>query len=141
MKFATAYEGKIKSSIDFKNSPSLTKQAHKDECDVNRIMKKYEKTGVVAFTNKYEAHYGDVTSMEFTSAMNKLQSAQEMFSELPSEIRNRFANEPSDFLAYVQDPNNHHEMIKLGLATPLPDPNNIDPPPTNPPPVEPPQPA
>jgi phage internal scaffolding protein len=114
--FVTAYGPKNKVVVDFSKSKSRTRQAHKDECDINRIINKYQRTGTLSWTNKYAAKYGDVTSTDFQSAMDTLIQTQEMFEELPSTIRNRFQNNPSQFLDYVQDANNLEEMYELGLA-------------------------
>ncbi len=95
-----------------------TKQSFKDECDINLIMAKYQKTGAITHVNKYGAQYTDTTSIDFTEAMQLVTSAQQMFDGLPSSIRTRFDNDPSQFLDFVQDANNVPEMRKLGLIAP-----------------------
>lgn len=47
--------------------------------------------------------------------MNQIVQAQDMFMSLPSKIRNRFGNDPSQFLDFVSDPLNKDEMRSLGL--------------------------
>ena len=37
---------------------TMTEQAHKDECDVNNIIKKYDKTGLINHVSKISAMYG-----------------------------------------------------------------------------------
>ena len=39
------------------SKPSLTKQSFTKECDINNIMKKYQKTGAIDHVNKHEASY------------------------------------------------------------------------------------
>ena len=92
-----------------------TKQSFKDECDINNIMAKYQKTGAIAHVNKHGAQYGFATSQDFASAMRTVTVAQEMFDGLPSSIRNRFSNNPASFLDFVQDADNKEEGIALGL--------------------------
>ncbi len=92
-----------------------TKQSFKDECDINLIMAKYQKTGALAHFNKFSASYGFATSEDFASAMRTVTIAQDMFDGLPSSIRNRFANDPSQFLEFVQGADNREEAIELGL--------------------------
>ena len=92
-----------------------TKQSFKDECDINKILAKYQKTGAIAHVNKHGAEYGFATSLDFTGAMLLIKQAQNMFDGLPSSIRNRFANDPAQFLDFVQDANNEKEMRTLGL--------------------------
>ena len=40
---------------------SMTKQSFADECDINNIMKRYIKDGVVNHLNTYQGNYGDFT--------------------------------------------------------------------------------
>ena len=95
-----------------------TKQSFAAECDINNIMAKYQKTGAITHVNQHGAQYGFATSADFTDAMRLTTQAQEMFDGLPSSIRTRFANDPAQFLDFVQDANNEPEMRKLGI---LPD--------------------
>ncbi len=92
-----------------------TKQSMKDECDINMIMAKYQKTGAIAHVNDHGANYGFATSLDFSEAMRLIKTAQDMFNGLPSSIRTRFANDPAQFLDFVQDADNEAEMAKLGL--------------------------
>ena len=97
------------------NDKGRTKQSMQAECDINNIMKKFQKTGAVAHVNQHGANYGYATSADFLDAMTTVTKGQEMFDALPSSIRNRFANSPANFLNFVQDPENKEEGQKLGL--------------------------
>ena len=92
-----------------------TKQSFAHECDINQIMAKYQKTGAVAHINQHGANYGFATGLDFAESMRLITTAQDMFDGLPSSIRTRFANDPAQFLDFVQDANNEEEMQKLGL--------------------------
>lgn len=98
--------------------PSLTKQSHMKECDINLIMAKWEKTGILEHRNTHEGSYGDFTSApgDYQESLNAVLDAETMFSELPSKIRRRFGNDPGQFLDFVQDPDNADEMVSLGLS-------------------------
>lgn len=98
--------------------PSMTHQSMKDETDMNRIMEKWAKTGVLEHRNTYEGQYGDFMNApeDYHSAMNAVIEAQDMFSELPANVRKRFANDPGLFLDFVSDPKNRDEMKELGLV-------------------------
>mgnify|MGYP000175390794 CR=1 FL=1 len=93
-----------------------TKQNHKDECDINHIMRKFKKTGVVEHRNENEPQYGFADAITFNEAMNIVITAQTMFDDLPSHLRRKFGNDPSNFLDFVQNPENLQEMRELGLA-------------------------
>ncbi len=91
-----------------------TKQAFKSECDINTIMKKYEKTGVIPQLSN-PGEYGIATSTSFHEAMNTVKEAERMFGALPPGLRNRFEGDPARFLDFVGDEDNHAEMMELGL--------------------------
>lgn len=99
---------------------SLTKQSFKQESDINFIVKKFSQTGYIDPTLQRDADYFDGTDLTFQDAMNLVVAAQNDFDALPSQIRKRFANDPSQFLDFVGDESNVDEMRKLGLLPPLP---------------------
>jgi len=103
--------------VTIDTGPGLTKQNHKAECDVNLILQKFQRTGVIAHRVEHQAQYDDATGIDFQEAMNLVTTTQEMFNDLPSSLRKKFNHEPAQFLKYVNDPNNLEEMIELGLAT------------------------
>jgi len=95
---------------------SLTKQSFTEECNINNIMQKYQKTGAIDHVNKHEASYGFATSLDFQSALETVARGRTMFDELPSSIRSKFDNDPGKFLDFVQDEKNITEMQELGLS-------------------------
>lgn len=97
---------------------SRTRQSMKDECDVNRIVAKFKKTGLVNHFAKYGGQYMDCPAVDFREALEMVATAETMFKELPSDARKRFDNDPARFLEFVQNPANLPEMRKLGLAKP-----------------------
>lgn len=95
-----------------------TEQAHKDTCDVNKIIKKYDKTGLINHVSRMEAKYGDMTGLDYKEALDKVKGAEKMFLELPSAIRKRFEQSPQKFLAFMADGKNRDEAIALGIIDP-----------------------
>lgn len=93
------------------------KQSMKDDCDINKIMAKFQRTGAITHFNRHSPKYGFATSQDFADSMRIITSAQEMFNDLPSEIRTKFHNNPGEFLEFVQNPDNASEMETLGLTT------------------------
>ena len=92
-----------------------TKQAHADECDINKMMAKYQKTGVEPRQNRYPATYGDFTGITtFQGAHQQLQDADEAFKALPSGIRRRFENDAGKLLGFLEDPQNTAEAVDRG---------------------------
>lgn len=97
---------------------SRAQQHMRDECNINLIMRKFEKTGALDHLNTHNGDYGDYTSYNgYHDAMNIVSEANEMFASIPSKIREQFKNDPSIFLQFAQDPTNVDQMIDLGLAT------------------------
>lgn len=95
-----------------------TQQHFKEECDVNLIMKRFERTGVLDHLSQFEGKYGDFLDVpqDYHSAVNQVIAAQDMFMTLPGAVRALFENDPGKFLAFVDDPANHDRMVELGLA-------------------------
>lgn len=93
----------------------FTEQHHKKECDVNLIIKKFDKTGLITHVQKLEARYGDVTGLDFRKAQDLVINAQSMFDDLPADIRKRFRNDAGEFLEFMENADNRDEAIKLGL--------------------------
>lgn len=112
--FNTAYTAKVKVT-SAQGGVSRTKQAHKAECDINTILARYKKTGVIDFTQKHQAQYGDVTALDFQEAQFTVARANGMFAAMPSHLRARFDNDPYKFLAFVHDDRNRNEAEDLGL--------------------------
>lgn len=102
-----------------RDTETRTKQAFRDDCDINNIMRRYEKTGVLPDIIKTNPQYGDFSeASDYQTALNTVMKAQEQFSALPSKVRERFANDPENFLAFVSDASNKEEMAKMGLLAP-----------------------
>ncbi len=97
-----------------------TKQSQAAECDINLIMAKYAKTGLIDHFSKHGAEYGFADAITFHEAMNVVSRGNSMFEDLPAEARQRFVD-PAGFLDFVQDPENQGELFKLGLADKAPE--------------------
>ncbi len=98
----------------------LTKQSFRDETDINKILQRAQKAGVLSHLEKYEGMYGDFADFDFLDAQINLTRGREVFDALPSELRNEFSNSPAAFFEYVNDEANHDTLrSKLpGLAQP-----------------------
>lgn len=107
-------------STSFKfTSPSLTKQSFKDECDINNIVSRFAKTGVLDHEVLVKPKFGDFLGVsDYQSALNQVIEAEEAFDNLPAKVRSRFKNQPVEFLEFCADEKNYHEMVELGLIEP-----------------------
>lgn len=102
-------------SISFPEQ-GLTKQSHKDACDINQIMHRYIRLGNIDHVNQYAPQYGFATSLDFQAAVELVETADNMFSDLPAETRAYFYNDPANFLEFVQNPENAEKIRELGLT-------------------------
>jgi len=111
--------------------PTLTQQHSKDEVDINNIMARYVKTGVLDHVSKYQPQYIETTQCDYHESMNIIRKADEMFLDLPATVRKKFDNDPGKFLTFVENPENHSKLAEMGLTkTPISPPG--DNPPTDP---------
>lgn len=106
--------------------PSRTIQDAKDECDVNKILERYMRTGVLEHVRDSQPQFGDWSSLppDYLSAQMQVIRAQDTFAKLPAVLREKFDNNSLNFLNFVTNPKNAKEMIALGLATARPEPSS-----------------
>jgi len=114
-KFQTAYAPHDRVTKTFPD-PSLAQQSSRDECDINKIMERFEKTGLMEHVNQHQGDYGDYTNVQdYHTSVNQVLAARAAFESVPATIRRRFDNDPGQFLAFVGDPANEDEMREMGL--------------------------
>ncbi len=125
--------------------PSLTQASFQDECDINNVMKRFEKTGVLTHENQAKPQFGDFSGYaDYHESMNRILAAQDAFMQIPATIRAQFHNDPGEFLEFAENPENIDELVEMGLAEPKPTsqepaeaPPSTEGPPTPPPATEP----
>lgn len=114
MTFALKAEGKH--SISFKDSPSMTEQSHAQSCDIHHIMKRWERNRTVDHVNQHQGTYLNyINAPDFLEKENMIADAKSMFETVPSKIREDFNNDPSQFLAFMQDSKNVEAIEGYGL--------------------------
>ena len=95
--------------------PTRAQQHHKDECDINVILERFGKTGQVP-VNAISGTYGDFSGVhDYHTALNAIIASESEFAALPAQLRNRFDNEPSKLIEFLDNPQNKAEAEKLGL--------------------------
>lgn len=106
-----------------------TKQSFKDECDINFIMARYERTGVLPDASRLElARYADMSGFDFQDAMMLVAGAKSAFMELPAELRAQFDNDPGKLVHFMNvaqapdaAPDVRAEAVRLGLLKDAPE--------------------
>lgn len=138
---------------------SRTKQAFKDECDINRILDRAGRGASLSHLLNHSGQYGDFsdfTETTYDDMLQRISEARTIFYDLPAELRaNEFQNHPGKFFEFVNNPANNDKLEELfpamaapgrqlpsvveGVITPEPaSPASAEPPPAAPPaPTEP----
>jgi phage internal scaffolding protein len=101
--------------------PSMTKQEFVRECDVNNVIKQYKTSGMVSHINAKAAQgaYTDLPdSVDFQESLHTIMVAEKAFMTLPAKVRDRFGQDPAEFLAFLSNPENADEARKLGMLKP-----------------------
>lgn len=98
-------------------SPSLTRQEFAADADINEIMRRYQKTGVLP-VNGRDPVYVDWTAVpsNLQDAMSAMYEAEAAFMTLPAEVRREFDNDPIAFVAFASNRENLVQMQDWGLA-------------------------
>ncbi|QXP08194.1 MAG: internal scaffolding protein [Arizlama microvirus] len=117
------YETHTHPGVDFKPKTnradrSLTNQADMESADINKIMARYEKTGVLIDASGVERkpQYGDFTVLkDYHSMMSAVRNAERAFDLLPANVKNRFLNDPQKLIDFLENPVNDKEAVSLGL--------------------------
>lgn len=104
--------------VDCSRDKVRTQQHFKDEADVNVIMRKYAKTGILVDPSQVRSRvpqFGDFTQVDFHSMQNAIAAAKAAFMLLPSDVRSKFDNDPALAIEFAANPENNAEAVKLGL--------------------------
>ncbi len=102
-----------------------TKQAFKDETDINKILKRAQKSGTISHLAKHQGRYADFSEFDFLGTQIMLARGREVFDDLPVELRSEFNQSPAQFFKYVNDPQNKDDLHRLLPALAEPGRQNI----------------
>ncbi|AKO71490.1 minor CP 1 [Chimpanzee faeces associated microphage 1] len=114
------------------NTPSLTVQSEKAQCDINAIIARYKKTGVVDHIQRGEPLYADCEQAitDLAKARILVEDTEDAFWTLPSSVRD-VIGEPSNLPSWASA--NRSEAEKYGFLAPqaTPPADSVTPPPTD----------
>lgn len=91
--------------------------------DINKLMAQYDPSGKQfaaaisqgMVTDAGMTYDNFIDAPTFQDALDKSIHAQQQFAMLPAELRNRFENNPINFLNFVNDEKTLEEQYKLGI--------------------------
>lgn len=124
---AHVFDQSIPDPITGEVQTSRTKQSFADETDINQILARYVKTGVIDHVKEHAGYADFPAPMDYQEAMQMTINAQIAFDQLPAEVRREFDNDPFQFLTFIEDPENVDRMAELGLLEPVPEAPEADP--------------
>lgn len=106
-------------------SKSKTEQSHRDSCDINRLVDRYKKTGIISdpsvFREQFYGDFHDVPDMvELSTARARL---AQYFEGLPSATRAAFENSPDKLIAAFDDPSKKDLLLQHGFLKKAPAPS------------------
>ena len=75
-------------------------QSHAESCDIHVLMKRYQ-NGDISALSQAQGFYGDVLDFPktYAEALNHMNEMERKFMSLPVDIREKFGNSFSEFLA------------------------------------------
>lgn len=118
IKFSSVRPDRERVEVRF-SKPSRTRQEFAEECDINSIMARYSKTGVISHVNPAEPRFLDLSVLpDFQSAMHIMMQANDAFASLPAAVRREFDNDPAKFVSFAEDGANLPKLREWGLAPP-----------------------
>jgi len=100
----------LRPDIEYKDG--RTKQCFKDDCDIDKIMTRFNVTGTISHLSKFEGQYADFSDFDFHEQTTRLTKGREIFDALPAELRKEFSQSPAKFFDWVNDPANIDELAE-----------------------------
>ena len=118
---------RIPVQVSFKGTKTRTKSEFADEANINNIVKRCM-NGAAMPTGGRTPLFGDFSEVaDFTTAQTLIAQANAEFEQLPSDVREKFGNDVSALMDFLDDENNLDEAIALGLAPkPESEPKTLD---------------
>jgi len=100
--------------VDCSSDEVLTDQSQAQQCDINLIVARYQKTGQLPPFR--EGAYLDVSEFsDYQESLNRAHALEEYFGSLPAKMRERYGNSPALFLHGIQTPEGYDDAVELGL--------------------------
>lgn len=95
---------------------SNVQQHFKDQCDINKIAKMVEATGSAEHVKQARERYGDFSELfDVGINMDKAAKAQQLFEQLPTDLRKKVGNSIPNLFNYISQKENFDECVKMGI--------------------------
>lgn len=91
-----------------------TKQAFKDQTDINKLLARAAKGETLSHLAKHGAVYGDFSDIDdLLTAHDRLQRGQAIFDRLPAEVKREFDQDVGKFYNFVNNPENRENLGEI----------------------------
>lgn len=107
-------------------------QSFADSVDIHVLMRQYQSGDVEALSRR-QGFYGDVSEFPTTyaEALNHMNEMERRFLSLPLDVRQRFGNSFTEFLAASSDPDFLDRLGLMSEKNPEPNPDSVSEPDSN----------
>lgn len=92
---------------------SNVEQHHRTE--IKKMVERAEREGLFRASTRFEGEMDDFPAYDFMEAQFHMARANSMFESLPSQVRQKFDNNPAAFMQFANNPDNAQEMVNMGL--------------------------
>lgn len=104
-----------------------TKQSFAKDANINSIVKRFEKTGLLTHVSAMKGAYADVSDLvDYRKCLDIVAEARGLFLALPADLRQKFDNDPAKMVDFLDDPTNAASAADMGLI-PKPEPKPVAP--------------
>ncbi len=90
-----------------------TKQSQRHECDINKLLERYQRDASLGHLEKYGGQYGNYADYDFENHVTKIAEMNTIFEQLPAEVKKDFGQKPDKFFEFVTDPANAERLPEL----------------------------
>lgn len=102
-------------SLKYDPGQDRAQQSFVDECDINTLVKVYARSGIIPGRDIPAMEFNVDEIIDYQTALNRLREADKAFMSFPSDVRDRFKNDPALLLDFISTPSNREEAVALGL--------------------------
>lgn len=117
MEFKTRFNP-AKVTGTFNNSPSMTSQEFKDDCDIYKIVSRFSDVYSDAMDPANFVYSDYDVDEDFQYWQDKIVEVKTQFYNLSADQRAYFGHNVASFHAFCQDKANYYDGVKLGIFEP-----------------------
>lgn len=104
--------GEVRTRVE--TGPGMAKQSMKEECDINVIVSRFDRTGALSHVAKGVPSFADVSEVtDYRSVLEFGRSADEYFAGLPAKVRARFGNDVARYVEALMSPDAASELAEV----------------------------